>query len=99
MCGRVRLSTDYSEIKIKLRLDPQFLAPNFPPRWNVPPTAPVFTVVRDPDTGTRRPVMMRWGLIPSFAEDEKIGYATFNARADGVDKSPVSRSHRSPRCR
>jgi putative SOS response-associated peptidase YedK len=25
---------------------------------------------------------MRWGLIPSWAKDSKIGYSTFNARAD-----------------
>ncbi len=28
---------------------------------------------------------MRWGLIPSWAKDIKIGYSTFNARAEGVD--------------
>jgi putative SOS response-associated peptidase YedK len=27
---------------------------------------------------------MRWGLIPSWAKDIKIGYSTFNARAESV---------------
>jgi hypothetical protein len=29
MCGRVRLSSDYSEIKIKLKFDAAAAAPNF----------------------------------------------------------------------
>jgi putative SOS response-associated peptidase YedK len=27
---------------------------------------------------------MRWGLIPSWAKDSKIGYSTFNARAESL---------------
>jgi hypothetical protein len=40
MCGRVRLSSDYSEIKIKLNFDLDAPAPNFERDWNKPPTAP-----------------------------------------------------------
>jgi putative SOS response-associated peptidase YedK len=28
---------------------------------------------------------MRWGLIPFWAKDLKIGYSTFNARAESLD--------------
>jgi putative SOS response-associated peptidase YedK len=35
---------------------------------------------------------MRWGLIPSWAKDHKIGYSTFNARAEGVDNRPAFRA-------
>jgi putative SOS response-associated peptidase YedK len=91
MCGRARLSTDYSEIKVKLKLDPSFPAPNYPPRWNIPPTAKMLCVTRDADTGTRRPEMMRWGLIPAWAKDEKIGYSMFNARTEGIDTKPAFR--------
>jgi hypothetical protein len=38
MCGRVRLPTDYSEIKIRLRFDATAPAPNVAPSWNTPPT-------------------------------------------------------------
>jgi hypothetical protein len=38
MCGRVRLSSDYSEIKIRLKFAPNSVAPNFEPDWNKPPT-------------------------------------------------------------
>ena len=39
ICGRVRLSSDYSEIKIRLKFAPDAPAPNFEPDWNKPPTA------------------------------------------------------------
>src|SRR5476649_2144905 len=91
MCGRVRLPNDYSEIKIQLRFDDQFAAPNFKPSWNIAPTQQLLTTVRDATTGKRQPVMMRWGLIPSWAKDEKIGVSLFNARADTISEKPAFR--------
>ena len=38
MCGRVRLSDDFSEIKIAFRIPPEFPTPNtYAPSWNVAP--------------------------------------------------------------
>jgi putative SOS response-associated peptidase YedK len=34
---------------------------------------------------------MRWGLIPSWAKDLKIGYSTFNARAEGIETNAAFR--------
>jgi putative SOS response-associated peptidase YedK len=70
MCGRVWLPTDFSEIKIRMKFDDAFAAPNFAPSWNIAPTQQMLTTVLDPVTKTRRPVMMRWGLIPSWAKDD-----------------------------
>jgi putative SOS response-associated peptidase YedK len=44
MCGRVRLSSDYSEIKIKLKFDLASPAPNFERDWNLPPTRPMLVI-------------------------------------------------------
>jgi putative SOS response-associated peptidase YedK len=30
-----------------------------------------------------------WGLIPSWAKDPKVGFSTFNARADGSETKPA----------
>ncbi len=38
MCGRARLSSDVSEIKIAFGIPPERPTPNFPPSWNVAPT-------------------------------------------------------------
>src|ERR1700741_106316 len=81
MCGRVRLSSDYSEIKIRLKFAPNSVAPNFEPDWNKPPTAPMLVVIRSIN-GERVPKMMKWGLIPHWAKDDRLQYSTFNARAE-----------------
>ena len=38
MCGRARLSSDVSEIKLVFSIPPERPTPNFPPSWNVAPT-------------------------------------------------------------
>lgn len=90
MCGRVRLSSDYSEIKIALKFDVAAPAPNFERDWNKPPTAPMLVAIRSAD-GKRTPKMMRWGLLPAWAKDEKIAYSTFNARSENFTKKPAFR--------
>jgi putative SOS response-associated peptidase YedK len=99
MCGRVRLSSDYSEIKIKLKFDLDAPAPNFEADWNKPPTAPMLVAIRSVD-GKRTPKMMRWGLLPHWAKDEKIAYSTFNARAEEFTGKPAFRDawKRGQRC-
>jgi putative SOS response-associated peptidase YedK len=62
MCGRVRLSSDYSEIKIRLKFAPDSVPPNFEASWNKPPTEPMLVAIRSKD-GKRIPKMMRWGLL------------------------------------
>jgi putative SOS response-associated peptidase YedK len=43
--------------------------------------------------------IMKWGLIPSWAKDPKIGYSTANARGETVDTKPAFRSaFKSRRC-
>lgn len=90
MCGRTRLVTDYSEIRIELSFDDQGRIPNYRPSWNLAPSEDLLTAVRD-KAGRRRPVIMRWGLIPAWAKDEKIAFSTFNARAESIDTKPAFR--------
>ena len=99
MCGRVRLSSDYSEIKIKLKFAPNAPAPNYAPDWNKPPTEPMLVAIRSVD-GERMPRMMRWGLLPYWAKDEKLSYSTFNARSEEIRTKPAFRDawKRGQRC-
>jgi putative SOS response-associated peptidase YedK len=90
MCGRVRLSSDFSEIKIKLKFDAGAAAPNFEADFNMPPTAPMLVAIRSQD-GKRIPKMMKWGLIPHWAKDDKLQYSTFNARAEDFSTKPSFR--------
>jgi putative SOS response-associated peptidase YedK len=90
MCGRVIDPEEFSET----RLNPftgqwvwNFSAPKR--RYNVPPTEPL-CVVRSKD-GARHVDAMRWGLIPVWAKDKKVGFSSINARADGVETKPAFR--------
>jgi putative SOS response-associated peptidase YedK len=99
MCGRVRLSSDYSEIKIRLKFAPNSVAPNYELDWSKPPTAPMLVAIRSID-GERVPKMMKWGLIPHWARDNKLQYSTFNARAEEFTIKPAFRDawSRDQRC-
>ncbi len=49
--------------------------------------------------GMREGVFFKWGLVPSWARDEKIGYNLINARAETVHEKPsFSRLLRDKRC-
>ena len=89
MCGRVRLGTDFSQIRIKLKFDAAAAAPNVPASWNVCPTDPMLVSVREDEK--RVPQQMRWGLVPWWAKDIKVGFSSINARAETVDKTPAFR--------
>jgi putative SOS response-associated peptidase YedK len=87
MCGRVRLDNDYSEIKIRLKFAPEAPAPNYERDYNKPPTMPMLVAIRSVD-GHRVPKMMKWGLIPFWAKDDKLAYSTFNARSEEFTTKP-----------
>ncbi|MDH3292852.1 MAG: SOS response-associated peptidase [Acidimicrobiia bacterium] len=57
--------------------------------YNVAPTAEIFTV-RATD-GQRQLSTMRWGLVPFWAKDLKIGSRMINARAETVAEKPAFR--------
>jgi putative SOS response-associated peptidase YedK len=69
MCGRARLSSDVSEIKLVFSIPPDRPTPNFAPSWNVAPTDPLPIVRYDVREGARSLDVMRWGLIPFWAKD------------------------------
>src|SRR5579859_7281863 len=81
MCGRAKLPDDVSEIKLDLKIDFDEID-EYQPRWNAAPTSKLPVVVSA--AGSRILTLMRWGLIPSWAKDLKIGYSTFNARAESL---------------
>ena len=89
MCGRFTLRTPAKELMKAFRLAE---APDLMPRYNVAPTQQVAAIRLNPETGTRQLSMFRWGLVPSWADDPKIGYGMINARAESVAMKPAYRS-------
>src|SRR5690348_2455654 len=91
MCGRGRLSSDVSEIKLVFSIPPHRPTPNFAPSWNVAPTDPLPVVRYDAKASERSLDVMRWGLVPFWAKDVKVGFANINAKAEGIETKPAFR--------
>jgi putative SOS response-associated peptidase YedK len=65
--------------------------------YNVAPGQKIMAVVSD--GSQNRLGDLKWGLIPPWAKDPKIGYKLINARAESVaDKSSFKRAFRRHRC-
>ena len=62
--------------------------PAFPPRYNIAPSQPVPVVIRE--GGERRFLLVRWGLVPSWAK-EMPQSLLINARAETVAEKPSFR--------
>jgi putative SOS response-associated peptidase YedK len=82
MCGRYLLRTTSSELQ---RLFGFVEQPNLAPRYNIAPTqeAPVVRQRREP-AGERTLQNLRWGLVPGWAKDLKIGTQMINLRSETV---------------
>jgi putative SOS response-associated peptidase YedK len=91
MCGRVRLSSDVSELRLVFSIPPQRPSPNFAPTWNGAPTDQLPIVRFDTKAGERSLDLARWGLVPFWAKDVKVGFANINAKAEGIENKPAFR--------
>ena len=65
--------------------------PNFPPSWNVAPTDPLPVVRYDTKARERSLDVLRWGLVPYWAKDLKVGFSNINAKAEGIENRPAFR--------
>ena len=65
--------------------------PNFAPTWNMAPTreAPVIRV--HPQTRARHLDLLRWGLVPHWAQNPKSVRQPINARAETIAEAPMFR--------
>ena len=94
MCGRYTLSNPQGSFSETPEIDARFLAEFVEtgwlnPRFNIAPTQEVPIITNE---GARRIEKMRWGLIPFWAKDAKIGSRTINARGETAAKKPAFRS-------
>jgi len=89
MCGRFSQTASTEVITQQFALDD---LPLFKPRYNIAPSQPIAAIRIEPDTTTRNLVMLRWGLVPSWAKDPKIGNQCINAKAETVAEKPSFRS-------
>ncbi|WNS74134.1 SOS response-associated peptidase [Bacillus sp. DTU_2020_1000418_1_SI_GHA_SEK_038] len=97
MCGRFTLTASFEQIIDRFDIE-QFIEEDLlSPNYNVAPSQSVLSVIND--GSKNRLGFLRWGLIPSWAKDEKIGYKLINARAETLNEKPSFRqAYRSRRC-
>jgi putative SOS response-associated peptidase YedK len=91
MCGRPRLSSDVSEIRLAFSIPPERPTPNIPANWNAAPTEDLPVVRYDARAAGRSLGVMRWSLVPFWAKDIKVGFSNINAKAETVDTKPAFR--------
>lgn len=86
MCGRFTLFTAFEDLVDQFHItNPGEF--DYEPRFNIAPSQSVLAVINDGQNN--RAGMLRWGLIPSFAKNERIGYKMINARAETIDEKPT----------
>lgn len=88
MCGRFTLTADESEIIDTFSVD--HVDYEYKPRYNVAPSQTIAAVSYR--NGGRVLEGYRWGLIPFWTKDIKIGYSMINARAETLQTKPAFRN-------
>ena len=90
MCGRFGLFTDLIELVELLGFEIRKSDDLYAPSWNIAPTSSVLTITES--DGDRTGSMMRWGLVPSWANPETaLKHSMFNARSETVAERPMFR--------
>ena len=88
MCSRYFLDADGNIIAYTFRVP--VVKDHIRKRFNIAPTqeAPVVRIDRE---GQREVAMLRWGLVPFWAKDLKVGTSMINARSEGIEAKPAFR--------
>jgi putative SOS response-associated peptidase YedK len=90
MCGRYTLTDpDPRLLRFRFGLTEQARIEQ-EPRYNVAPTDPVLAIRLNRD-GEREPGILRWGLIPNYADPDAFDRLLINARAETVAEAPAFR--------
>jgi putative SOS response-associated peptidase YedK len=94
VCGRFSLTVSEEILR---QYFPFELSAKVLPRYNIAPGQEVLAVVFDDGKMTGR--MLKWGLVPYWANDPKIGFKMINARAETVDeKASFKHAFKKRRC-
>jgi putative SOS response-associated peptidase YedK len=88
MCGRFLLAADTEKIAEHFGV---ILHDPLPLRYNIAPGQSIAVIRCAVGETAWRFDMLRWGLIPSWAADPKIGYRLINARVETVFEKPAFR--------
>jgi putative SOS response-associated peptidase YedK len=94
MCGRFASNLTWQQLHELYEIAAPERAPapsDLQPHYNIAPTQTV-PVVRLTRAGRREVALLRWGLIPFWAKDTKIGSRMINARAETIATAAAFRA-------
>jgi putative SOS response-associated peptidase YedK len=92
MCGRYGRRADKQRIAEAFRIRSEnVFEDDLAPSYNVAPTDVQPVVRLTGDSGERELTLMRWGLIPWWAKDSKVGFSAINAKAETLTTSRAFR--------
>jgi putative SOS response-associated peptidase YedK len=98
MCGRYAASRSPEDLVEEFEVERVEIRERPEQDWNVAPTKPVPAIITrrergaPPDAPAARQLRtVRWGLIPSWAKDAKIGSRLINARVETAGEKPAFR--------
>lgn len=98
MCGRFTNAVPFEVVSGRINAELKEVSYYTQPRFNIAPTQPV-PCIRFSQQSQWYVELIRWGLVPAWADDTKVGYKMINARAETVDQKPAFRtSFRRRRC-
>ena len=89
MCGRFSIFADPE--RLAERFDASLPEEGLRPRYNAAPTQNL-PVILNEDVDARRIQLLRWGLVPFWAEDPSIGSRMINARSETLAEKPSFRA-------
>ncbi|SDK35292.1 SOS response-associated peptidase [Sediminibacillus albus] len=84
MCGRFTLQA--SELDIIQEYNLAGGVEGYRTRYNVAPGQQILAVIHNGES--QKAGYLKWGLVPSWAKDAKIGYKMINARSETVHEKP-----------
>lgn len=97
MCGRFTLFADFNEIIDRFAIEAALEEELYNPSYNIAPSNSVLSVINDGQKN--RLGYLKWGLIPPWAKDEKMGFKLINARAETLlDKPSFRDAFKKRRC-
>ncbi|MCQ2008567.1 MAG: SOS response-associated peptidase [Sporolactobacillus sp.] len=89
MCGRFTLIAPYEYIVHRFQIQHAAEKEDYTANYNIAPGQKILSVVKG--SKGNRMGYLHWGLIPSWAMDDKIGYKLINARAESLLQKPSFR--------
>ncbi|KWX88703.1 hypothetical protein AMQ83_05075 [Paenibacillus riograndensis] len=89
MCGRYTITVSMEELMLWYLIEDTTIV-HYAPKYNAAPMQSIPAVIHDGKQN--RLGELRWGLVPSWAKEDKIGSKMINARSESLQDKPAFRN-------